>query len=389
MIGAIEKNHYGEDLPAYVNGTLDAERAGALAEHLADCADCQAEEADWRAVSAAAQTSVAAGASPRGLIDRVWLRIEAENGAGRKSWAGSLRSRLSRPAGRWFRPGRYSIAAGVAAVACLLLVAFAGARADGLFGVFKPKELAVVPVNLTELSTLPGLSSFGTLNAGTPPQPQFVDSAVAAASRSGLTVITPGSLPSSVPSAPSYAVLPANSAGFTFSAAKARAAAEAQGKSLPPMPADLDGASLQVSTGSAVITIYGGQPASAAAQGSVGGALNDIPTLVIGQTTAPTVTASGASADEIERYVLSLPGVSPQLADAIRALGSPGNAWPIPIPVDRVSSHPVRVQGVKGLAIGDSTGLGAGILWQKDGEIYAVAGTLSEQELLSVANSLH
>lgn len=392
MIGSIERDHCGEDLPAYVNGTLDARRARVLETHLQDCAACRVEEMDWRAVANATQTVAAgAGSAPRGLIDRVWLEVEEAGVPGAASWAARLRARLRRPLLPGLRPGPLGIAAAVAAVACFLLVAFAGARADGLFDVFKPKELVAVPVSLTELSTLPGLSSFGTLTTGAPPQPQFVDSATAAAALTGLTVVTPASLPDAVAAEPSYAVLSGSNASFTFSADKARAAAEAQGRAIPPMPADLDGATLQVATGPAVITLYGGQlsPGSGAApQPNAGLDLGDLPTLVIGQTAAPAVTASGASASEIERYVLSQPGISPQLAAAIRALGSPGNAWPIPIPVDVASSHSIQVQGVKGLAIGDSTGLGAGILWQKNGTIYSVAGTLTEQELLSVANAL-
>jgi len=47
------------------------------------------------------------------------------------------------------------------------------------------------------------------------------------------------------------------------------------------------------------------------------------------------------------------------------------------------------VQGVQGVFVGDSTGLGSALIWSKDGMVFGVAGTLSEAEILAVANSLH
>ena len=55
-----------------------------------------------------------------------------------------------------------------------------------------------------------------------------------------------------------YAVLSQGTASFTFSAAKARAAAAATGKTLPAIPAGLDGSTLQVTIGPAVVATYGG-----------------------------------------------------------------------------------------------------------------------------------
>ncbi len=397
MTTATSPQHYEEDLPAYVNGTLEPEQARIVAAHLSGCAACRAEEADWRAASLATQTAFAAGSAPRGLLDRVWLQIGAEEGPGRRS-AVPLRARLARALGGrfWARPsgpltgsGR-RLAAGAAALACLLLVAYAGARADNLFNVFKPQQFTVVPLSPQDLQSLPDLSNYGTFTGGGARLSQAtpLDTPAAAAAAAGFAVQTPRSLPAAVTAAPEYTVVPGNSTSFTFSAEKAGAAAAAQGKTLPPMPAGVDGSTLQLITNPAVLAIYGNPP-SGGSQTATGGIFSSIPTLVIGQTTAPKVVATGASADDIEHYLLSLPGVSPQLAAAIRALGAPGSTWPVPIPVSVASSQSVTVQGVKGVAIGDSTGLGAGILWQKNGMVYAVAGTLSQQELLSIANSLH
>ncbi|MEO9098351.1 MAG: hypothetical protein ABI346_09250, partial [Candidatus Baltobacteraceae bacterium] len=72
----------------------------------------------------------------------------------------------------------------------------------------------------------------------------------------------------------------------------------------------------------------------------------------------------------------------------IRAIGDPTATLPIPIPIEREYAQPVVVQGERGLGIGDNTGLGAAVLWQTRGRIYAVAGTYSAHEILAVANSV-
>jgi hypothetical protein len=279
----------------------------------------------------------------------------------------------------------------VAAAFCgVALIVLAGANASSLYDVFRPKQLAIVPVSMTEIQALPDLSQYGALTVSQMPEPKFVAGAVEASAAAGMHVLQPATLPA-VAGADNvkYGVLSGSSASFTFSADKARAAAEAQGKEPAQVPPNIDGSTLQVATGAAVIAIYGGDPGAVSDQAAPAGLpMRGIPSLIIGQTTVPTVTASGASAGEIERYLLSQPGIPPRLAGAIRALGTPGTTWPIPVPIELATSHSVTVQGVKGLAVGDSTGIGAGVLWQKDGTIYAVAGTLTEGELLSIANSL-
>jgi hypothetical protein len=200
-------------------------------------------------------------------------------------------------------------------------------------------------------------------------------------------------------------VIGGQSASFTFSAAKAQATAARKGQKLPSMPANVDGSTIQVSTGSAVLAAYGGGSASyskadptivanmkikeAQKPGSTDAAeaMNG-PMLIVGQTKAPTVSSSGASVADLEAYLLAQPGISPDLAAAIKAIGDPTTTLPIPIPIGKAVSHPVQVQGVTGLSVADSTNIGGGIIWEKNGMVYGVAGSFDENELLAVANSL-
>jgi hypothetical protein len=102
----------------------------------------------------------------------------------------------------------------------------------------------------------------------------------------------------------------------------------------------------------------------------------------------PKVGSTGVSVRTIEDYLLSQPGVPPKLAAAFASLRDPATTLPIPVPVDRASMTPVFVDGVWGMELGDNTGLGAVVLWQRDGFIYGVAGAGTLDENVAIANSL-
>jgi hypothetical protein len=109
---------------------------------------------------------------------------------------------------------------------------------------------------------------------------------------------------------------------------------------------------------------------------------------VVGQAKAPTVSSDGVTVDQLRAYLLSQPGISPQLAAALRAIGDPSSTLPVPVPAELAISHPVTVQGVQGLFIGDNTGIASAVIWQKDGMIFEVIGSFKESEALAIAESL-
>jgi hypothetical protein len=114
-----------------------------------------------------------------------------------------------------------------------------------------------------------------------------------------------------------------------------------------------------------------------------------LPRLIVAQGKGPLIQSDGVTVEQLQQYLLAQPGITPQLAAQIRAIKDPSSTLPVPIPVDMATSKNVTVQGVAGIFVGDSTGLGSAVIWSKDGIIYAVAGTLSESQILAVANSLH
>jgi hypothetical protein len=344
-------------------------------EHFHACAECRnryatiVADADkvgqWIAVSAVGVDSSAA-------LARLENRIESEGLRPRRWKAPLLYRRQSGP--------RMRAGFGGAVAALVIAGAFtwtpAGSLAQDLITVFQPSHVVALPVTAGDLKTLSQLAKYGTVRVPSGVSPTSVSGPEAASAQSGMAVLTPASLPSDVSSTVTYRVLPSESASFTFSASKAAATAAASGRSLPSMPANIDGSTLKLTTGTAVLATYGA-------------AHQEIPNLVIGQMRRPVVTARGVSEKELEDYLLSLPGISPELAAQVRAIGDPTTALPIPVPVNMAYSHPVVVHGVQGLAIGDSTGAGSGVVWQKDGVIYGVAGPISEAEVLTIANGLH
>ena len=204
---------------------------------------------------------------------------------------------------------------------------------------------------------------------------------------------------------------------FTFDPAKAEAAARRIGATLPPMPADVEGSTLQVAIPAVLVTSYGvspgrligvgesstgsaagqsqaqsptasGTPGSTGGTQTSGGTSEDLEGLVIVTSRLPTVSSTGATAAQIEDYLLAQPSVPAGLAAEIRALGDPSSTLPIPIPVSLASAQRVSVDGGQGLLIGDETGIGSLVLWEHDGTINAVVGSVSSGQALGVARSI-
>jgi hypothetical protein len=276
-----------------------------------------------------------------------------------------------------------SAAATVALVATLLTVS---GLAETILTIFEPKQLVAVPITSNDLRGASSFDAYGTLTWTEQPRPYDVPDVRVAARESGMTVLIPSNLPDGV-GAPRYGVMPKTTATFTFSADKARQAAAAQKRTPPPMPANMDGSKLFITGGPAVVTFYGdGTPPTGSTSASP---FSGMPKLVVAQGKPPVVQSDGVTVEQLQSYMLQQPGISPQLAAQIRAIKDPSSTLPVPIPVDMATSKKVTVQGVEGIFVGDSTGLGSAVIWQKDGIVYGVAGTLTEQQVLAVANSLH
>ncbi|MFN2568146.1 MAG: hypothetical protein ABR564_00885 [Candidatus Dormibacteria bacterium] len=314
---------------------------------------------------------------------------------------GQLRCRLAeRPQHRLSIPTRWgafgpprrrrgTVLAATAAIAAVVMGGL-GAAGSGLFDVFVPQRITPVEIAPSELRGLPDLTAFGRETLTGNPLPRRVASAPEAASASGLPVPSISLPPTITERSPALFVVDRFGGSFTFDAARARNTLTSPSGALPPMPPSLDGSTVTVSIGPAVVEVYGGAVNSlygTAAGGKAPDRTDSLPQLVIGMVRAPTVAVSGSGLHQMVNYLLSLPGISPTLAAQIRAIGDPASALPIPIPLG--TGHAVSINGSSGIAVGDGTGVGSAVVWEHDGTVRAAAGTLTQEDLLGIASSLH
>lgn len=259
------------------------------------------------------------------------------------------------------------------------------------------------PIRLTEpagmgLASIPDLTRFGDMSPNSHPsfQPRPVADAAAASSVVGFPIKLPAQLPASVGKQPSsIAVSDAQSVSFTFRADKTRAYLDSIGRHDFSLPPKFDGASIQVNVPAGVMATF--SPPTAA-----GGSLNSggrdavrqqaidaaLGSVTVIEAKAPTVDATGVSFEELREFLLSLPGLSPQTAAQIRAIGDLNTTLPVPIP-SGTNARKVQVNGAPGLIMAEqSSRLLGGVVWQANGTIYAVGGAMNESELLSIASSL-
>ena len=319
--------------------------------HVAQCARCGAR-LQRMSTNATAVSSMLASPDPVVDLGAARARLafkESEPLAGknsaratRRTWSGNTLA------------GRVVAAVAVVAGASVLLVATGGAQ--DFLSLFQPSQPVAVPVTATDVRSL-----------------------------AGLAVPTVADLPAGTPAPPAYAVVSGGVVTFRFDAALARAAAARAGGRLPALPAGLDGSTLSVSIAPAVVVSYGVDPAALLQ----GGEVPTGPAFIVVATRIPTVSTTGVTARQLEDYLLSVPGIPADVASELRAIGNPDETIPVPIPIDLASGSAVTINGARGVLIGDSTGLGSAVIWQHNGVVDAIAGTLTVGEVLDVARSTH
>ena len=340
--------------------------------HYAGCADCQARYAGMAEDARAVATLLA---TPDVKVDAAsaFQRIQAAPAA-------KPRFGFTLPI---LRPASRTMFAGLAAAA-LLVVLVATAFANVL-PLFQPKTVEAVPLQITDIQALSALGDYGTVTWSQQPQPEVVLSAADAKTIAGFNAPVAKYVPAGVSSTVTYGAMPKAVAVFTFDSSKAAAAAAKTGKSLPALPKGMEGAKLTVTVGPAILEVYGNFKANTNTNSSSQDI--NVPQLVIAESSAPVVTSSQVTAKQLENYILSVPRISKELSAAIKAIGDPSSTLIIPIPIQYATSTSVTVQGVHGVAVGDNTGLGSGVIWIK-GNVFVVAGPLKQSEVVKVADNL-
>lgn len=350
----------------------DPDVARADRAHLDECADCQAR---YTAIGNDARSIATLLAVPDAKVDvaSAFRRVTSAPAAQPRF---GFRLPLATPRSR---PMVLAFAAVIAAVG-LLATAIAVNQSS-----WTPNTVTPVPVTVADMQALSQLADYGTVTWSKQPSLQIVTNpADASAVAGGLQPPTVSNLPKGVSTNVTYVAMSQAVAVFNFSADKASAAAAAHGKALPPLPKGMEGAQLTVTVGPAVGEIFGNlqQPS-----GSDASQIN-LPQLVVGVSSAPTATSTQVSVKQMEDYLLAQPGISAELKAAIKGIGDPSTTLPIPIPVQYATSTTITVQGVKGVALGDNTGVGSAVIWVKNHVVYAVAGSIKQTDAINIANNL-
>ena len=340
-------------------GVADVDRA-----HVAVCAECLVGLAAAR--EDASLTGAALGAELGTDVDAAWQRLAratalaAQPSVAVAGLAPRRRAALRSPV----------IAA--AGVLALMVGASAAAAADWL-QIFRTEQIAPVRITEADLVQLPDLSGYGKVTWAREPHVREVENVEAAQQATGLSVPRVDELPRGVTGDPVISVGDEVTVVFTFSAERAAEAAAAEGETLPTPPAGLDGNRFRLVAWPGVAQTW------SSTQG--------VPALVVGRAVAPTAYSSGVPFTTARDYLLSLPGVPEGLATQLRGLTGEGTL-PLPVPASQVRSTGVEVDGVPATVFTSRDGTMAGVVWVDDGSDTAVAGSLSDDEVLSVARGL-
>ncbi len=350
--------------------------------HLASCPACAA-----RADAIARDAAVA--------VELLTVPELAADGA-----AALRRVRAALPAGA--RPRlmiRWNAVRGLMSVAAVIVVIVGlstSGLADSFLQIFEPKRFIAIPITESELRYLPYPQEYGTITWSGPGKDDWAGGrytptpdAAAARSASGLEVRVPRYLPANAGSVQYRSLGPARMT-FTFNAQMARDAAARRGKAPPPMPAEVDGASLYIDVGPLVMTTYYAKSQSGPAYGpGFGGPVGyGAPVAIVIEARPPVVSSDRLTVTQLRDYLLRQPGISRQLADQIKAVAQPESTLPVPVPFDRAMTRTVNVNGKDALIIGDSTGAGSVVFWRDGNVVRAVGGPLTEREVLDIARSV-
>ncbi|MFG1610375.1 hypothetical protein [Actinoplanes sp. NPDC049265] len=282
---------------------------------------------------------------------------------------GTAAGRGTRGEGRWRKALRSPVIA-VVGVAAIVTGASAAAAGDW-FPIFRAERVVPITVDPADLGKLPELDAYGEVKITTPADVRKVPNAAAAREATGLSVPRVGGLPRGVTGDPGFLVVNQVGAQFTFDAAKAAATT---GGGAPAPPAGLDGTEFRMTAGPGLAQVWT--------------EVRGMPALVVVRIVAPRAYSSGVPFETARDYLLSLPSLPPSVAKQLRAFTGDGTSLPMIVRPDESSAAATDVNGVPATLLTNRGNAVNGVVWVEDGVINAVGGSLSADEVLSVARGL-
>ncbi len=342
------------------DGVADADR-----EHVAGCPACRS------GLAAAREDAALTGAALRFEVD-----ADVEAGWRRLSHAMTADEPRRVPASargsRWRTAMRSPV---IAVLGVLVLLAGAGAAAAaGWLPIFRAERVAPVTVTQADLLRMPELSAYGKVEVEEKAEVRPVADAATAQRTSGLSVPRVAELPRGVTGEPQFFVVNRVSGKFTFEASTAARTAAAAGGTLPPPPPGLDGSEFRLTAGPGLAAIW--QEA------------RGVPALLVGRVVAPSAYSSGVSFATARDYLLSIPGLPESVASQLRGFSGNGMTLPLIVKAGKETGFIADVHGVPATVLTTPDGVLSGVIWVEDNVLNAVAGSLSSDEVLSVARGL-
>jgi hypothetical protein len=341
--------------------------------HLAGCDRCQAESAEI-AGNAAAAARLLKAPSEISDVDLEWIL---------------LAERLRPDAGRspairnpWRMPRRLanaSLGTSTAVAAAVLAVGVGAAAA--LTSVYAPTRVAPVPVSRNDVQVIENLTGFtaSQLSGGLPPsgsrklafgdlswttagRAQEVSSIARASALTHLAYSAPATLPVGVGPPTTVVVQPQVTATVHVS--------QQAGPGIA-------GSTLEITGGPAMVVLYGSRP------GRTG-----LPTLAIAVMQRPTASATGATARQLETFLLSRGGLPSGLARELRLIGNPRTTLPVPVPAG-MSARQLKIGGAPAVLVTGPSAAASGVIWEnRDGVVHGVGGLLDAEDILNVARQI-
>lgn len=364
-----------------VDGTGDG-----LHEHVRGCAACRARVREMERAAHLAHDrlgGLARAETPDPAAALRTFKANMENIERKQTMSEFGKKRNLRPA--------FAGGLAVAALAAVLLLTPLRTAAAGLFDVFRVEKFAVITVDPSKMPVRmehrmdaagaghaaraggkPNPDIFGEYEGPLKPEKAKEVGSIQAASRSvGRDLATAGETLGGDDLTGVYVSKPVT-ASYTFDTGKMRARLEEAGVEGIRVPQQLDGETFTFRAEPGVVARYGGEKSG----------------VLFAQGPSPELTIpEGVNMDYLRQDFLTIPGLPADLVRQVQEIEDWQHTLIIPVPANG-SSRDVVIDGNEGVAISDAKGEYNAVLWQRDGQLYAVAGTLSAEEALDAARSI-
>ncbi len=412
------------ELRAYLDSEIDEAAHATIAAHLGDCAACEQRRQALRLAATTVAGSLAmwlpaVADSPSVVPDErrasaALARFQATlHESGREiviaphGWFDQIKEQVTQMIARLRAPRLRPVFATITAMAILGLILTLtplNSLADQLFKTFRVQQFAAITVPVPGMKELPEMQAITPAQGeqvrqmlaalGTPTTNATKDSARPVADRAaaqafmaqhGTTLRVPSKLPTAFTGQTAqYGTADPTSSTFALNVATAKqylAFANTPELNALPWPAGVDTLTFGLDTPAAAVTIYGTKE-----QGFGIVQLANLPGGGAGAGPALKLP-NELDVNAFRAALLALPGLPQETVAQVRNVQNWERTLIIPVPEDATTKN-MMIAGNAGLLIIDGQGRGSIVVWQQDGSLYAVGGTLGEADILGIAGSL-